>query len=699
MPNKNNPDTDEALSPDTGVVPSGAPIAVCDGGITADSRSDDTGGNDCTIVVENLGGIRYGEFTLPRGTATLVGRNATNRSSACKAIAAALGGETSAATLKTDADEGSVTLSLGGQTYTRNYTKTGQSVQKSGEPYVDDADLIDTFVALFVDCPARRAVERGEDLREVMMKPVDTAEIQARIAELKRERADLDDVIDEAEQAKTNLPSLEADRTQLQTELESVEEEIEALESDVADIESTEESEDETAELRTELESLRSELSAAERRLDETEQQLEFRTDERSDLLEERESVESELEAADDSGNLQTKIRELEAEITQLSEQRTQLDQAVEDLQSVIQANETFLEGDTETTSFLSGDSVTDALDPESQTVDCWTCGTEVERGDIHTRLETLREIAAQHRTETTELDAEISQLEREKASYEDEVRQYEELNERLGELDNRIEQHAAKIQELETKREEVSAEIDQLEDAIATAETELEAAEAQSEQGATEFVETHKELTDLERKRGRLENKIADTNRRIEEIESLDEQRAQAQEQRTRLTAELEELRGRIERLETELVDTLNSIMEDLIQRLAYNNIARVWLERQTGDGQTESAFELHIVREAADGAVYEDTIDTLSESEREVVGLVVSLAGYLVHDVDETVPFLILDSVEMIDGKRLAALLEYINAETEVEFLSVALLPKDAASVEEAADFDQYSRINFGG
>ncbi len=51
-----------------------------------------------------------------------------------------------------------------------------------------------------------------------------------------------------------------------------------------------------------------------------------------------------------------------------------------------------------------------------------------------------------------------------------------------------------------------------------------------------------------------------------------------------------------------------------------------------------------------------YEDTLRHLSESEREVTGFVFALAGYLVHDVHEQVPFMLLDSLEAIDSDRIA-------------------------------------------
>lgn len=42
-------------------------------------------------------------------------------------------------------------------------------------------------------------------------------------------------------------------------------------------------------------------------------------------------------------------------------------------------------------------------------------------------------------------------------------------------------------------------------------------------------------------------------------------------------------------------------------------------------------------------------------AKSEREVTGVVFALAGYLVYDVFETVPFVLLDSLEAIDADRI--------------------------------------------
>jgi uncharacterized protein YhaN len=133
---------------------------------------------------------------------------------------------------------------------------------------------------------------------------------------------------------------------------------------------------------------------------------------------------------------------------------------------------------------------------------------------------------------------------------------------------------------------------------------------------------------------------------------------------------------------------------MAAVLDILEYQNIDRVWIERtertvREGRRKVEkTVFELHVVRTTENGTAYEDTVEHLSESEREVVGLVFALAGYLVHDLHETVPFMLLDSLEAIDSTRIAALVEYFADESE--YLVIALLTEDAEALS-----DEYTYV----
>jgi hypothetical protein len=85
------------------------------------------------------------------------------------------------------------------------------------------------------------------------------------------------------------------------------------------------------------------------------------------------------------------------------------------------------------------------------------------------------------------------------------------------------------------------------------------------------------------------------------------------------------------------------------------------------------------------------QQTVYHLSEpaySDCEVTRLVFALAGYLVHEVHETVPVMLLDSLEAIDSDRIAVLIEYVADYSD--YLVAALLPEDAAALS-----DDYQRI----
>ena len=127
---------------------------------------------------------------------------------------------------------------------------------------------------------------------------------------------------------------------------------------------------------------------------------------------------------------------------------------------------------------------------------------------------------------------------------------------------------------------------------------------------------------------------------------------------------------------------------METILRVLDYVNIERIWIERTERTVREErrkvqrGVFDLHVIRSTQDGTTYEDSIAHLSESEREVTGLVFALAGYLVHDLHESLPFIVINSLEALDSDRVAALVEYFGE--YAAYLVVALLPEDAAALD---------------
>ena len=312
------------------------------------------------------------------------------------------------------------------------------------------------------------------------------------------------------------------------------------------------------------------------------------------------------------------------------------------------------------------------------------TCGSRVERDQIEATLDQLRDRSQAAVSKATELESNIDELEAEKRDYEQSRRERKLLKERLAEIEREQEEIEAHMEDLRDRREAL---IDEIE-AIQAEVEELE------NDDTSAVLDLHKEVNQLEYELGKLENDFERVDSNVTEIENRLADQDEIERKREAVSDEIESLRTKIERTEEEAVQQFNDHMDSVLELLDYDNLERIWIERVQRDVRegrqtvTKCVFELHVIRTSASGAAYEDTVDHLSESEREVTGLVFALAGYLAHEVYKTVPFVVFDSLETIDSERIATLVKYLDDCTG--YLLVALLPEDAAALS-----DEYERI----
>lgn len=624
-----------------------------------------TNATPATVSVRNIGGINQCKIRFDPGVIVLAGQNATNRTSLLSAIAGGLGGST--ASLKSDSDEGRVQLKFDGETYTRHYHRQSDgTVVADGDPYTDDSELVDLFACLLKDNPARRAVERGDDLRNVLMRPVDTAHIQNRLQEFKRERDQVTGRLEEIERKRDRLSRLEERRAVLDDDLADTTEELEALREQVADQKVDAKMAEAAEELLNELESHRQTLTR-------TRDQIETQRSTLEALREEYAEISDEVKKIDERD---TDRDRLERELDQLQDREHELQHSINDLSALIEFNEELIDSPKVFTDEEQSDrDTTDELDPMSATVECWTCGSRVERRTIDTQLTELRNVVEDKRTERQEIQTRLTEVREKLKSIRSREERQRELKAQLDEIDRQTQRRKQRIDDLEEKAADVQTEIRELEDEVTQTEALRE----------SELVEQYEQLSELEYERGQIEQELTDVKDQIQELGPLADEQEQLEAQQVQLQEELESLRTRIEDLERDAVNAFNEHMATVLSLLEYENIERIWIERKASNSGPERSFELHVVRSTDEGAVYEDTIDHLSESEREVIGLMVALAGYLVHDVYETVPVILLDSLEAIDAERIARLIDYL-AEF-ASYLIVALLEEDAQALNDVS------------
>lgn len=632
-----------------------------------------------SVTVENVGGIDEAYVELSEGVTVLEGKNATNRTSFLQALMASMGSDQY--TLKGDAGEGRVELELGDTIVERRFERRNGSVAALDDGYLDAPELADLFAFLDEENDARRAVARGDNLHEVIMRPLDTNEIEAEIERLQATKRSLDEQLERIDERANERPALRDRKESIETEIERTEAELAEVEAEIedadVDVDSERESQDGVerdlnalTDRRSELDEIRFQIETLEETIDSLEAERESKRDRREDI------------AVDPDADLET----LKSDLQDLRDRQRRVTAQTSELQSIIQFNEDMLDGtDSEIASVLRADgeddgseSVTDRLLDEDESVVCWTCGSAVDEDDIESTLSRLRSYRQEKFNERRSIESEIEDLQEQVSTYEQTERELDEVNERLAEIDVDIDQKHDRIDDLEARREELHEEIESLEAAV------------QEEQSSdySEILELHKQANKLELELEQRENELSSVEDDLKEIDALLEEREEYEQRRDQITDELRDLRNRIDHIEDGAIEAFNGHMAEVLDVLEYDNLARVWIERQqreVRDGRRkvdENYFELHIVRETESGSTYEGTVETLSESEREVVGLVFALAGYLVHAVHETVPVMLLDSLEAIDADRIARLVEYFA--DYPDFLVVALLPEDASAID---------------
>ncbi|MDS0223832.1 chromosome segregation protein SMC [Haloarcula sp. S1AR25-5A] len=579
------------------------------------------------------------------------------------------------ATLKGDAEEGYVKLTFNGDTYERTLTRAGNSVTVDGDGYIDDPEVAELFAFLLETNEARRSVARGDDLREIIMRPVDVGDIKNRIRELEERKDETNDKLTTIEDRKTDIPELEQQRTQIQEQIKDKKDELETKENEIEesnrDIETGRQEQEE-------LESKLDELRATHSELESTRRQIENQTQSITSLKQERSDLEADL--ADLPETPMGDHQHLETEIETLRETRQTLNSQISDLQSLIQYNEERLaEEDYEVLDTLdvadqsesSGSPTDELLADGDDDITCWTCGSMVERDQIEDTVERLRERRQDLMQELNEVKSELEDLKASQREAKQQQNRREEIERNLADIETELESREDQLEALKSEREALTENVESLEAEVDDLESE----------DFDEVLSLHKEANQLEFEIDSLESDL-------EEIEEMLDRAEDLREEREELADQLADERTKIDQIEAEAVEEFNEHMEAMLGILDYKNLDRIWIERveqtvREGRRKVEkTAFDLHIVRTTENGAAYEDTIEHLSESEREVTGLIFALAGYLVHDLHETVPFMLVDSLEAIDSDRIAQLVDYF--EDYAEYLVVALLPEDAQALD---------------
>ena len=84
-----------------------------------------------------------------------------------------------------------------------------------------------------------------------------------------------------------------------------------------------------------------------------------------------------------------------------------------------------------------------------SESVQCWTCGSQVNRDRVSNRLDELRSVIEEKRAERTDVQSRIENLRGKQEELQDEIERRDELSRRLDEISTVIAQREQKLESL----------------------------------------------------------------------------------------------------------------------------------------------------------------------------------------------------------------------------------------------------------
>lgn len=553
-----------------------------------------------TIEIENVAGIRRGEATIHSGLNVVRSSNWQGKSSFLTAIETAMG---TASVLTEGEERGAVELDAGDHHVRVELVRSDGTVRRRGEPLLTD-DRARAAAGLYAfldeDNEVRRAVRDGENLEDVLTRPLEFENLDERIDGLVRERDEVDAELSRAEDAGSQLSRVERRINELRGEIADLEaERAEFVDDD-----------DDSSDHRESLSSALAAREDVEKRIERIRRSVE-RT---------REKLEASRAELDDLSVPGT-ADDLERQLNDAREAHEESERDAELLQSVYAPTKRLLAED-------RLELITDVdRGMARDTLPCWTCGTETTREAIEANLERLSDRVTDLRSRASRYGEEVDRLEGRLEEYREAKRRRTDLESEIADLEATLEARETSLEKARDRHSTLDGRIEELSGLVASADERITEIEG-------DIKYTRAQLEDLREER--------------EELESRARMRAQLREQRDAITTEIAELRTRKETLRQRTREAFDSAVRDVLDRFDTG----FETARLTPD------FELVVARDGR-----ETHVGALSEGEVEVVGLVAALAGYEAFDVADDVPVMLVDGLGGLDDDNQGTLMSYLE------------------------------------
>jgi chromosome segregation ATPase len=589
---------------------------------------------DWDIEISNVAGIRSGSATIEPAVNAIRGTNWQGKSSFITAIETALGTER---VLTEGEDEGRVELSTGEETVAVELQRDDGTVERRGDPLLTD-DQTRVAASLFAflddDNEVRRAVRNHENLEAVLTRPLDFENIDERIANLTRERDQVERELEQATDAAAELPGAQETVRDLAEELADLETRRADLVADRDPADERDAEREALSDARAERDEVKAQIERLERSVERTREKLADRRAELDDL---------DVPAVDD---------DLEAEIADTRDRYKELERNAQLLQSIYAPTKRILDEN-------RLDLITDVQrDIAEDSLACWTCGAETTREEVAESLDAISEQISTLNADVTAAKDRVDELRDRERDHERAARRESELETEIAELETTLEERETSLDRARERFAELDERVDDLADRVQT---------------------TDDELTEVESQLKYTENRLEDARAELASLESRADRRDQLDAEIEDLSAEIESLRNRKDALKRRTREAFDEAIQAVLSRFDVG----FEMVRLTQN------FELVVAREGR-----ESSLSALSEGELELLGIVACLAGYESFDVADDVPIMLLDGLGGLADENLQTLIEYLS--DRVEYFVFTTYPENTAIESNTIDPSDWSVVS---
>lgn len=582
------------------------------------------------VDIENIAGIQQGVVEISPGVNVIQASNFQGKSSLLMALRTVTGITTlsdESHPLTESKQEGKVTLSTGSKEYTislgRDETET---VTLSGHPVLSseqDRICAQLFGFLGENNPIRSAVRSKDNdrLTELLIKPLDVADIDERIEQLQDERQAVDTEIRRLEGSVDAIPELQKEIAEIESELSELTNKEQQLTQQVEEDHAQEE-------LREKITSKESRLDSKQRRLSRINRKISTYTEQ----IKSKQQELNEIEVPTEEEVSKEQVQEYQDQIDELELQISLLEELYRSNREIIDEGQVHLLSEIDR-------SITE------DRFECWICGSKTTENNVDGRLEQIQQKIDEIKAKKVEVTEEIEEIEKAKQQRERVMRKQQQLEQ--------------EIEELEFERREQQQHKDTLQSEIENLKLEIEELKAEYEK---EQDEIQQELTRVQRKIGSQERTLTEKQDRLEGLRKQKRELEELQKKRSNIASQLSELRGKKEAKETELKEQFDKAMGEIIERFVpgFDN-AR--LNRKVDTQGNTNQFEIIVARNGR-----ETSLDRLSEGEVELIGIVTALAGYRTFSVNDRIPIIALDGIGQLAAEHIKHLTEYLTTAADV-------------------------------